>query len=658
MSTPFSNFVLALGTCLCLAASSVCGAGFEQQRPVFLKAEQAIKQGRMAEADKLMAGLADYPLYPYLLYQKQQREWGNAQAVLDFLVRYPDTRQAGLLRRRWLEHLAGQGAWEEYLRQYRETDSPKLQCFYFLALANTGRSEEAMAGAQKLWQDGDTLPDSCERLFGLWRASPGFDPGHYWDRFVLAMRKRNEPLAASLQGLLPDALRPQAELWRRVQADPKRVLECSALNPKASGAGALFAYGMDRLAAADPLLAQTAWAFHKVRFALDPQEAARIDRRLGLALAADGYVQARAYLMEMPKASVDAQVRTWRIRAALARQDWRSVLLAFDLLAPEEKNQAQWRYWRARGLEALGEKEAAIADYRLAAQEPDFFGFSAADRLGVDYPLVSRPIPVSEEALDRLASIPAFLAVGEWRALSREGEARSEWLHALQSLGPNELLAAAKLAQRWGLDNLAIQTAAKAGYRDDLTLRFPLGFQDQVLQAANSQQLAPELVYALVRRESAFDPNVGSPAGALGLMQLLPGTGALMARRLGESPPAGNGLLEPARNLRLGSAYLRGLLDRFGNQFALAAAAYNAGPNRVERWLPAGRPMPGDLWVETIPYGETRQYVAAVLAHAVAYQARLGQPPRRIADWLPDVPPGTQAELKPVDRVVSVPVCE
>jgi soluble lytic murein transglycosylase len=194
---------------------------------------------------------------------------------------------------------------------------------------------------------------------------------------------------------------------------------------------------------------------------------------------------------------------------------------------------------------------------------------------------------------------------------------------------------AAKLAQRLGLDNLAIQTAAKAGYWDDLSLRFPLGFNGPVLQAAQSQQVDPALVYALVRRESAFDPNVGSPAGALGLMQLMPATGALMARQRGEALPSANALLEPGRNLRFGTAYLRGLLERFGNHFALAAAAYNAGPNRVERWLPKGLPMPADLWVETIPYSETRQYVAAVLANVVVYQVRLGQPLRRIGDWLP-----------------------
>jgi len=657
MFNPHSRPVLAISVCWLLVSFSGFAASLEQQRPAFLRAEQAIKQGRLAEAETLLPTLVDYPLYPVLLYQKLDRDLGNAQAVQDFLSRYPQTRQAALLRRHWLEYLAGREAWADLAQHYRENDSPKLQCAYYLALANTGHSEEAWAGAEKLWATGSTLPESCERLFSLWQASPSFDKQQIWKRFGLAMQKGNGALASALQAALPDEMRPQAEWWRKVQGQPRLVLECSAWDSKNPASGSIFAFGIDRLANDDPLLAQTAWALHKDRFALEPEEIARIDRRTGLALAARRYGQASAYLMEMPKASVDPQIRAWRVRASLASQDWSSVLWATDQLEPEEKNQAQWRYWRARALEALGDKAGAEADYQLAAKERDFFGFSAADRIGGEYFLASQPAPADEAALDRLANTAPFLAVSEWRVLNRETEARSEWLQAIQALNPQELVVAAKLAQRWGMDNLAIQTAAKAGYWDDLELRFPLGFHEPALQAAQSQQVDLTQVYALVRRESAFDPNVGSPVGAMGLMQLMPATGALMARQLNESEPAGNALLEPRRNLRYGTAYLRGLLERFGNHFALAAAAYNAGPNRVERWLPAERAMPADLWMETIPYSETRQYVAAVMAHAVIYQARLSQPIKRIGDWLPDVLPAASAEAKP-DRVVSVPLCE
>jgi soluble lytic murein transglycosylase len=648
---------LALSFGLLIAAPAAPGLPLESQRAAFLKAEQAIQEGRAAEAEARLAELADYPLLPHLLYQRLARDLANTAAIDDFLSRHAQTRQAGMLRRRWLERLAEQGDWAEYARHYQETDSPALQCGQYLALAHLGRPGEAFAGAAKLWLSGADLPARCERLFALWQASPGFTPEQVFRRYALALREDNLDLAGRLRGLLPPALRPQADFWRRVHDTPRLALDCSAWNPQEPLSGRIFAHAIDRLAEADAALAQTAWVLHKDRFALDPDETARIDRRTALALAAQRQAQAGAYLLEMPAASADAGVRAWRVRAALARQDWPAALAAVARLNPEERGQAQWRYWRARGLEALGGREGALESYRLAAQARDFYGFQAADRLGADYPLASRPSPVDEAELDRLAGRPAFAAVAEWRALNRDGEARSEWAQAVKPLAGRELLAAARLAQRWGLDNLAINTAAKAGEWDDLALRYPLGYAEQVAQAAQSQQLDPAWIYAVVRRESAFDPSAGSPVGARGLMQLMPATGEWVARRLGEPPPSAGGLLEPARNLRYGAAYLKGLLERFGRQLALAAAAYNAGPGRVERWLPKDGAVPGDLWVETIPFSETRQYVAAVLAHAVVYQARQGQPLRRIGELLPAVGPGAKAEAK-AGWPVAVPFCD
>ncbi len=649
----------SLSACLLLASLASSGAPPELQRPAFVQAEQAIKQGRLAEAEKLMSDLGDYPLYPYLLYQKLVREPDNAQAVRGFLSRYGQTRQAVLLRQRWLERLAEQEDWGEFVQYYRETDNINLQCLHSLALASLGRREEAFAGAERVWVTGNSLPASCDRLFDLWRTDSSFTVEHIWKRYALAMRKGNSALAASLEDLLPPPLRAQADFWRQVHDNPRLVLSCSLWDPKAPVAGRIFAHGIDRLTATEPLLAQTAWALHKNRFSIDAEETARIDRRTALGLAAQRYDQAGAYLLDLPRESTDALVRSWRVRAALARKDWPGALATIELLPAEEKNQSQWRYWRGRALEALGDRQEALENYRLAASARDFYGFNAADRMGGEYAFdFQTPMhPTTEAELNQLANAPPFLVISELRALNRDTEARREWMHAIKSLSSHDLVVAAKLAQRWGLDNLAIATAAKAGYRDDLSLGFPLGYYPSVLQAAQSQQIDPTMIYGLIRQESAFDPNAGSSAGALGLMQLMPATGEMVARRFNEAPPSVYALLEPERNVRYGAAYLRGLLERFSNHFALAAAAYNAGPGRVERWLPANGSLPADLWVETIPFSETRQYVAAVLSHAVIYQARLNQSLRKIAAYMPDVPAGAMADVKP-DHPAAVPFCE
>ena len=653
-----SQSILLLIFCnlLLLPATSFC-AQKELQRTLFLRAELAIKQGQTTEADALLAELGDYPLFPHLLYQKLARELDNTTAVEKFLDRFGQTRQAVLLRQHWLERLATRGEWPTYAQNYRETENINLQCNYYLALANSDHKNEAFSGAEKLWPAGNTLPESCERLFRLWQASPSFTTGHIWKRFALAMQKGNQPLIDSLQTLLPPDLLFEAELWRQVQANPRIVLTCSTLNPQHSTSGAIFAYAIDKLAADDPVLAQTAWVLHKDRFMIDAEETAHIDRRTALALAGQRSSQAGAYLLELPNANADVQIRGWRVRAALSREDWPGILAAIELLQPGEKKQSQWLYWKARALEMVGDTQTALETYKLAAKERDYYGFNAADRIGANYALSSKSAPIREDELKHLAETPSFLAIQELHALNRVGELRSEWFHAIKLLPPNELYAAAKLAQVWGLDNLAINTAAQAGQWDDLTLRFPLSSNPMVLKASQSQGADPAMVYALVRRESSFDPNAGSPVGALGLMQLMPTTGELIARRLNEMLPSANALLEPERNLRYGIAYFNQLMEKFGNHFGLAAAAYNAGPNRAAHWIPIGHALPADIWVETIPISETRQYVAAVASYAVIYQSLLGQSMRRIASFLPDLPPRSEPVAKPT-RSQSIPICD
>ena len=148
---------------------------------------------------------------------------------------------------------------------------------------------------------------------------------------------------------------------------------------------------------------------------------------------------------------------------------------------------------------------------------------------------------------------------------------------------------------------------------------------------------------ATIRMESAFRPRARSPAGALGLMQIMPATGRRIARAEGVRYSGARTLLDPEKNIRLGTAYLRQLLDRLHGHPALVSAGYNAGPHRARRWLARGEGMEPDLWVELVPYKETRQYVKRILEYRIVYRRRLGAPPVRLSDLLRSLPPAPAA---------------
>jgi soluble lytic murein transglycosylase len=182
------------------------------------------------------------------------------------------------------------------------------------------------------------------------------------------------------------------------------------------------------------------------------------------------------------------------------------------------------------------------------------------------------------------------------------------------------------VAQRRGWAYLGIQASIRAKAKDALALRFPTPNQSLFLRYAEDRNVDPGLLYALARQESALYSGAMSPVGAVGLMQLMPATAAHTAQKIGDPAPTIGQLVNPEINVRLGSAYIKSLLDQYSGNRILAAAAYNAGPGRVRKWLAQSDNMPADLWVENIPFKETRNYVQNVMVFNAIYQGRLNRP--------------------------------
>ncbi|MFZ1574769.1 MAG: transglycosylase SLT domain-containing protein, partial [Chromatiaceae bacterium] len=233
---------------------------------------------------------------------------------------------------------------------------------------------------------------------------------------------------------------------------------------------------------------------------------------------------------------------------------------------------------------------------------------------------------------------PALERIRELQRLGRDADMRREWRTLTRDLEAPDLRAAATLAAGLGWHDQAIFTLARTDYWDDLELRFPLAYRDLVAEQAWQTGLPEDWIYGVIRQESVFNPTVASQAGALGLMQLMPGTAQELAVAAGEPAPGRGAILEPERNINLGSTYLARMRDRFGHP-ALATAAYNAGPHRVARWLPEAC-TEADLWIVAIPFAETRGYVERVMAYRIIYRARLGLEPLRLSELLPPIPAG------------------
>jgi soluble lytic murein transglycosylase len=295
-------------------------------------------------------------------------------------------------------------------------------------------------------------------------------------------------------------------------------------------------------------------------------------------------------------------------------------------LPPEQNSELRWQYWLARALTSthLGSERARLA-YQALAEERNYYGFLAAAHLGKEARMNGAPHRVDRELLAALQRRPAVGRALELYAVGDLLNARREWFALLPQLDPAEQFHAALLAQEVGWVAQGIFTANAADLRDNLELRFPVAYADVFQRISHSTAVPQPFLLAVARQESAFDPRARSSANARGLMQLMHPTASLVAKRIGITAPSTTDLYDPGMNVELGGHHLARLLARYGERRPLAAAAYNAGEHRVDRWVRERSGTSMDIWIESIPFRETRNYVKNVLAFTQVYGQLLGK---------------------------------
>ncbi|WP_462320073.1 lytic transglycosylase domain-containing protein [Halochromatium sp.] len=564
----------------------------------------------------------------------------DADEVLDFLQRYQGSVVAEPVRDQWLRRLVREQRWADYLQAHVDNGSRERDCWYRRALLGTDQAAAAFSGLSGIYLTGGSLPSDCDPLFAVWAQTGGLRSARVWERIGLALEADNPGVAAFQARYLPAEHEPWLELMLAVHQRPARLLEepiTAERVPDRAVRQRILIYGLERLAAQRPRQAEQLWASIAAAERLPASLAERADIAVGKALAGAGDRRGLDYLARLQPGTDNQDLQHERLRIALRLRAWQQLADWSEGLVAEADELAKWRYWRGKALmrvaSGAADRAAAAHAFAAAAEERTLWGFAAAELIGRAPALGHRPVDVDQAMLDRLMYSELLQRFKEMDRLGRVSELRRDW-HALVRLLPREQqLALAAAAAELGLTNQSILALSRAAYWDDLELRFPLAYADLVAAAAAEQGLPPDWVYAVIRQESAFDPDIASHAGAIGLMQLMPPTAREVARKVGYAEPERLNLTDPAPNVALGTAYLAEMQQRFDGHPLLASAAYNAGPTAVTRWLPDGS-MPGDLWLTEIPYAETRQYVRRVLTYRVFYRDRLGLPPLRVGAML------------------------
>jgi len=630
-------FLLTAGWLL-LAGLAFADEPSEAQRAAFRQAYATAQQGGDAWREQAR-GLTDYPLYPYLeaaSLTHDLRQLDRAP-VEDYLRRYPDLIPSADLRRDFLLELARRKDWDTFLALYQPGINDTLTCDALQARLARGEKLDFDKDLATLWTKASLPAAACDPVLGAAYDQGLLTSARLWDRIDRAADAGQGGTIGTLAQWLPDSEKQAGQRLATALTDPGAAVAAAASWPDTPRHRQAAMLALQRLARRQSGSADQAWQKLQLHFKFTPAQRGRILNALAVFHATDFDETALARLASLPADAQTDASREWRARVALSQQDWPAVLTAIEAMPQAQRDDGEWRWFKARALDGLGRHDQAQRELDPLARESTYFGFLAADKLGTDYAICPVALPANAQREQSLLANIGLQRAFELYYVGLPKLARREWSRALDGADADTLRQAVDLAYRRGWYDRAVFTLNGGESLRYYEQRFPLAGQDGLVPQAQQAGIDPAWAYGILRAESAWVTDARSAADARGLMQLLPGTAALVAKRNGLPWNGGDSLYDPVVNVALGTRYLAQLAARFNGAPWLASAAYNAGPARVDQWMAARGSLAPDLFVASMPFKETREYVARVMAFAVIYDWRMNGKVVALAERMPAI---------------------
>ncbi len=591
--------------------------------------------------------LRRYVLYPWLTAARLRSALvdGGAEAeaaALQFADAAGDVAHVRDLRRALLTQAHARGDHARFMALWRDkVGNDALRCQRLdarRALADAGQQPALAQEIAERWASENTLPEACSASLAWLKTQPVYTPALIERRVRARLLDGDAARARALLPELPAERRPRFEAWLRQLTTPADEFANLAAGSPQLLDGEGLADSWMRWARKSPPEAAALIDAVAAAQKLSAAQRQTLQHHTALALAWNRDVDAVQLFRQVPEARLDERGYEWRVRAALWAGEWNQALNWLALMPAAMAEQPRWRYWNARALETVGQRGEAYQRYARLAQENDTYGLLAAWRAGKGWTPINEPLQISAAQQAAIDAVPAFARASEAWQGGFKSIASLEWADAVEATPESARSALVAAADRLGWHDQTIVTATRFGIFRDLERLFPRPYPALVKQAAEAAAIPAPWIYSVMRKESAFKPDAVSSANAVGLLQMLPGTAAMTAKAANQPAPGAEGLKDPAINVPLGALHLREVLDQSDGRWQMALAAYNAGFGAVRRWRPPST-MDADVWIENIPYNETRNYVQRILFHVGVYQWLETKKPVRANNWLPPVEP-------------------
>ncbi len=619
----FINRILA--TILLVFSSNVFAlsdeALFQHARSAF-----AAKNAPILAEDVNQLEIQQYILTPYAQYWQMTLALEQAQArdeeVQNFLARFADMPFTDKVRGEWLKKLAKEQNWGPFFNELAlfKREDIAVQCYAMQGHQQLNDADVTQE-AKTLWLNALDLPSNCTEVFNALQADGKLTSDDIWARFRLALQAGKLSIAKAAIARLPDFNADNYKLLDRAYQTPQAFLDKKMASFKTRFGAEANLYAVDRLARNK--LSDVIRTYEKVQNYFEPDNRAFGWGRIGFHAARNHHPRAVGFYDLAHGAKLDDEQREWQVRAALRDEDWQTVLSATQEMSVKQLEKGAWRYWKVRAMQVLDTSNPEIGQLlSKLSEERHFYGWLAQDLMGS---VATNPVfdfVPNQDEINAVANLPGIQRALELHKLDLRLEAKTEWVWATRNFSDEQLLAAAEYAQSKKWYEMAINTADNTKVTHNFNLRYPTPYREMFRTSAKETGLDEAWVYGITRQESRFMHYAKSNVGATGLMQLMPTTAKWTANRMGMRGYH-NGLIQDlGTNIELGTYYMRYTLDQFGGKAVLATAGYNAGPSRAKKWM-AAKPLEAAIYIESIPFAETRGYVQKVMANAQMYAPRL-----------------------------------
>jgi soluble lytic murein transglycosylase len=603
----------------------------------FLLLREAARQNDSARANALASRLPNYVLAAYVDYYrlKPRLREASADEIRAVLDRHQGSAVAERLRNDWLLELGRARDWNNFdreLAQAARSDDVQVRCYALLARAAHG--ERVIDEARGLLVNPPAYGEGCAALMAQLAQTGQLGQ----DELLAQLRLAGEMTATG----------PSRRIALLLGASDTRAAQAVDLPAVAMARGIgstraeheIYLVALGRMARTSLKLATVALDKNSSKLSNEERAIgwANVALAASLVLAPD----AAEYWRRAEGAPLTNFQREWKARIALRRGDWKGVAATIDAMPSPLRDESGWVYWLGRAWANGGRREDADALFRRIATQNNFYGQLAMEELGELVTIPPSAAPVTPFEVNQVAQLPAVRQAMKFYELRLRPEGNREWNWATRTMNERQLLAAAEYARRNDLLDRMVETSLRTRIELDYNQRFPAPHNDILQPTAKNLSLDTAWVYGLIRQESRFISDARSGVGAAGLMQVMPATGKWVAAKIGLTDFVHSMLSDLRTNITLGANYMNMVLENNGGSQVLATAAYNAGPARSRTWRGLlDAPMEGAVFVETIPFSETRTYVRNVMSNATNYAALFEKRPQSLKARLGTITPRT-----------------